>query len=102
MTGSAAREPRCRLSAALCAQYGQYVVGAACALLWAGAVARLVWGGGGAVEASVAAGGWGLSLLPVHVARDRGAAPRAADLLRALRLTTASRPRRWGAGSGRS
>ncbi|GAA2092287.1 hypothetical protein GCM10009801_58790 [Streptomyces albiaxialis] len=83
-------------SGALC------LLSALCALLWVSAVGRLVWGAGGALEASVAAGGWGLSLLPVHVSPDRGPAPRATDLLRALGFTTASRPRRWGAGSGRS
>ncbi|MFG3260216.1 hypothetical protein [Streptomyces sp. NPDC048172] len=71
-------------------------------LLWLSAMGRLVWGAGGALEASVVAGGWGLSLLPVHVAPDRGAAPRAADLLKVLGLTTAWRSRRWGAGSDQS
>ncbi|MEV6332521.1 hypothetical protein [Streptomyces sp. NPDC051909] len=64
--------------------------------LWWWAVVRLllVPGEAGPVEGAVAAGGWGLSLLPVHVAassRRRGGAR--------ARLTRASRRRRWGAGS---
>lgn len=64
--------------------------------LWWWAVARLllVPGETGPVEGAVAAGGWGLSLLPVHVAASsrRRAGARA-------RFTRASRRRRWGAGS---
>ncbi|MEU8528977.1 MULTISPECIES: hypothetical protein [Streptomyces] len=69
--------------------------------LWFWAVLRLLLAPGqaGLVEGAVAAGGWGLSLLPVHVAgtpAERagpvGAAPRG-------RVTTASRRRRWGGGS---
>ncbi|MGW9397717.1 hypothetical protein [Streptomyces sp. NPDC055642] len=39
----------------------------ACGLLWWWAVARLLlMPGSGALEGAVAAGGWGLSVLPVH------------------------------------
>ncbi|MGH3309451.1 MAG: hypothetical protein ACRDP3_02505 [Streptomyces sp.] len=38
------------------------------AAAWAGAVWRLADGAGGPVEATVAVGGWGLGLLPVHAA----------------------------------
>ncbi|MFE2558683.1 hypothetical protein ACFXGT_22200 [Streptomyces sp. NPDC059352] len=67
--------------------------------LWWWAVLRLllVPGEAGPVEGAVAAGGWGLSLLPVHVAassRRPGASAR--------RVTKASRRRRWGAGSAPS
>ncbi|WP_079044662.1 MULTISPECIES: hypothetical protein [unclassified Streptomyces] len=94
----------------------------ACALaaggLWWWAVLRLVLvpGESGPVEGAVAAGGWGLSLLPVHVAASSGRARvragartggrslagapgRAVD---GVRITRASRRRRWGGGSGRS
>ncbi|NEC16773.1 hypothetical protein [Streptomyces parvus] len=72
--------------------------------LWWWAVLRLVLRPeqAGLVEGAVAAGGWGLSLLPVHVAsvvplgssRGPGAA--------AGRLTRAWRLRRSAGGSGRS
>ncbi|MYR81950.1 hypothetical protein K7395_07485 [Streptomyces filamentosus] len=72
--------------------------------LWWWAVLRLVLRPeqAGLVEGAVAAGGWGLSLLPVHVAsvvplgssRGSGAA--------AGRLTRAWRRRRSAGGSGRS
>ncbi|MEU3609856.1 hypothetical protein AB0E83_31105 [Streptomyces sp. NPDC035033] len=64
--------------------------------LWWWAVLRLllVPGEAGPVEGAVAAGGWGLSLLPVHVA----ASSRPALLTRA-RLTRAWRRRRSAAGS---
>ncbi|MFJ9324717.1 hypothetical protein [Streptomyces globisporus] len=72
--------------------------------LWWWAVLRLVLRPeqAGLVEGAVAAGGWGLSLLPVHVAsvvplgssRGPGAAPG--------RLTRAWRRRRSVGGSGRS
>lgn len=42
------------------------VLGAVCALVWGCAVLRLATGQGGSVESLVAAGGWGLGLLPVH------------------------------------
>ncbi|MFD4596205.1 hypothetical protein [Streptomyces rubiginosohelvolus] len=72
--------------------------------LWWWAVLRLVLrpDQAGLVEGAVAAGGWGLSLLPVHVASvgplgsssGSGAAPG--------RLTRAWRRRRSAGGSGRS
>ncbi|MEU9673704.1 MULTISPECIES: hypothetical protein [Streptomyces] len=72
--------------------------------LWWWAVLRLVLRPEqvGLVEGAVAAGGWGLSLLPVHVAsvvplgssRGPGAAPGG--------LTRAWRRRRSAGGSGRS
>ncbi|MER6098269.1 hypothetical protein ABT154_20900 [Streptomyces sp. NPDC001728] len=89
--------------------------------LWWWAVLRLllVPGESGPVEGAVAAGGWGLSLLPVHVAastgRARGRAGGRAGVtgggsvagapghaLGGGRVTRASRRRRWGGGSGRS
>jgi hypothetical protein len=59
--------------------------------LWWWAVLRLalVPGQAGLVEGAVAAGGWGLSLLPVHVTASR-------------KVTRASRRRRSGAGSALS
>ncbi|MBC9718285.1 hypothetical protein H9Y04_37750 [Streptomyces sp. TRM66268-LWL] len=92
-------------------------------IVWWWAMGRLVFAPGraGVVEASIAAGGWGLSLLPVHTvpwARAVGprrvrAAYRARARRQALwrrvvgdgrmsRLTTAWRRRRWGGGSGPS
>lgn len=50
------------------------LLGVVCALVWGIAVWRLTVGEGGSLEASVAAGGWGLSLLPVHVAAGTGEA----------------------------
>ncbi|MFF7180903.1 hypothetical protein [Streptomyces sp. NPDC008121] len=90
--------------------------------LWWWAVLRLllVPQQTGLVEGAVAAGGWGLSLLPVHVAASTARGPRgrirtggsalsagrtrlASGLFRftagRTRLTTASRPRRSGGGS---
>ncbi|MFJ6694457.1 hypothetical protein ACIQM4_00070 [Streptomyces sp. NPDC091272] len=118
----AGREPRGR-PVLLLGALGLVLGGA-----WWWAVLRLllVPESAGLVEGTVAAGGWGLSLLPVHVARapvrTRGAArgarrgpqAEAADVsgpwvagaagagprLRGL-LTTAWRRRRWGGGSGR-
>ncbi|MFD3567775.1 hypothetical protein [Streptomyces sp. NPDC058667] len=74
-------------------------IGLAAGGLWWWAVLRLVLvpGEAGPVEGVVAAGGWGLSLLPVHVAASSG---RPGALVR--RITRASRRRRWGAGSGLS
>ncbi|MFJ7070132.1 hypothetical protein [Streptomyces sp. NPDC101115] len=86
--------------------------------LWWWAVVRLllVPGETGPVEGAVAAGGWGLSLLPVHVAastgrpggpgRPGGSGERPdgrpsvtkASVVGSL-LTKASRRRRWGGGS---
>ncbi|MFH9424736.1 hypothetical protein [Streptomyces sp. NPDC017529] len=95
------------------------VAGAAFGGLWWWAVLRLtLWPGTpGIVEGAVAAGGWGLSLLPVHCVpraergraggrhRDGGALGRvlgrAEDVLRDG-VTRAWRRRRWGGGSGRS
>lgn len=47
----------------------------ACALVWGYAVWRLAVrpDACGPLEASVAAGGWGLSLVPVHVSEGRSA-----------------------------
>ncbi|MEU6980663.1 MULTISPECIES: hypothetical protein [unclassified Streptomyces] len=80
--------------------------------LWWWAVLRLllVPGEAGPVEGAVAAGGWGLSLLPVHVAassRRRAASSGtggggAGSRGSARAVTRASRRRRWGAGSGPS
>ncbi|MEU8763791.1 hypothetical protein [Streptomyces sp. NPDC048659] len=81
--------------------------------LWWWAVLRLllVPGEAGPVEGAVAAGGWGLSLLPVHVAassRRRAAASGRPDAqgtpgeVPERPVTTASRRRRWGGGSGPS
>ncbi|MFF1508455.1 hypothetical protein [Streptomyces sp. NPDC058326] len=74
-------------------------IGLAAGGLWWWAVLRLVLvpGEAGPVEGAVAAGGWGLSLLPVHVAASSG---RPGLVVR--RVTRASRHRRWGAGSGPS
>ncbi|MFF7442292.1 hypothetical protein [Streptomyces sp. NPDC008122] len=81
--------------------------------LWWWAVLRLllVPGETGPVEGAVAAGGWGLSLLPVHVAASSGrrtpCGAAASSVIWARRsvargVTRASRHRRWGGGSGRS
>ncbi|MDT9690486.1 hypothetical protein Q5762_19480 [Streptomyces sp. P9(2023)] len=82
--------------------------------LWWWAVLRLalVPDQAGLVEGAVAAGGWGLSLLPVHVTASAavGGRTRAGSSARAgpvtvagrggaTRVTTASRRRRWGGGS---
>ncbi|GAB2949238.1 hypothetical protein [Streptomyces sp. NPDC059173] len=75
--------------------------------LWWWAVLRLVLRPeqAGLVEGAVAAGGWGLSLLPVHVASvvplgsSRGSGAGAAVV---GRLTRAWRRRRSAGGSGRS
>ncbi|MFF4188619.1 hypothetical protein ACFYZ9_36020 [Streptomyces sp. NPDC001691] len=65
------------------------------AALWWWAVLRMVLvpGQTGFVEGTMVAGGWGLSLLPVHVASASGRRPRS---------TRASRRRRSDAGSGPS
>jgi len=91
--------------------------------LWWWAAARLVLApDAGALEGAVAAGGWGLSLLPVHcVPKARAAGAGAAGRWRqawrvggpagagqaeradeARALTKASPPRRSGGGSGPS
>lgn len=57
-------------------------LGAVCAVVWVCAVLRLAAGEGGAAESVVVAGGWGLSLLPVHVStapRGRPSARAAGD-----------------------
>ncbi|WP_306328793.1 hypothetical protein [Streptomyces venezuelae] len=74
-------------------------IGLAAGGLWWWAVLRLllVPGETGPVEGAVAAGGWGLSLLPVHVAASSGRPG-----VVARHITRASRRRRWGAGSGPS
>ncbi|MGW2561904.1 hypothetical protein ACWCXB_22165 [Streptomyces sp. NPDC001514] len=66
--------------------------------LWWWAVLRLalVPEQAGLVEGAVAAGGWGLSLLPVHVASRAGGAGAAGGTSTA---TTASRRPRSGGGS---
>lgn len=77
-------------------------------VLWWWAVLRLVLSpGAGAWEGALVAGGWGLSLLPVHCV-PKGRAARALargrwhGAWRAARITTASPLRRSDAGSGRS
>ncbi|MEU6144734.1 hypothetical protein ABZ848_30810 [Streptomyces sp. NPDC047081] len=76
--------------------------------LWWWAVLRLALApGAGVLEGAVAAGGWGLSLLPVHCvpkARAAGAvgAGRWRAAWRTARVTTASPLRRSDAGSGPS
>jgi hypothetical protein len=82
--------------------------------LWWFSVLRLVFApGAGVIEGTVAAGGWGLSLLPVHcVPKSRAVGAMESDRWRARlreawrrrgsggwRTTRASRPRRWGGGS---
>ncbi|WP_086822131.1 hypothetical protein [Streptomyces sp. NRRL B-24572] len=92
-----------------------FACGLAAGGLWWWAVLRLllVPAETGPVEGAVAAGGWGLSLLPVHVAASSGrglsgSAARAPRLVTRLPgaaaqgVTRASRRRRWGGGSGRS
>ncbi|MFJ4876118.1 hypothetical protein ACIP93_12995 [Streptomyces sp. NPDC088745] len=79
-------------------------------VLWWWAVLRLalVPQEAGPVEGAVAAGGWGLSLLPVHVAgRDRVGRVRAGSVSAGARVagsraTRAWRRRRSGGGSGPS
>ncbi|MCP9205561.1 hypothetical protein NMK44_00515 [Streptomyces sp. NEAU-Y11] len=68
--------------------------------LWWWAVLRLTLspGAAGPVEGALAVGGWGLSLLPVHC----GPSPRRRRARRPEEVTTASRFRHSGAGSGRS
>lgn len=76
--------------------------------VWSWAVARIVLGADtGALEGAVAAGGWGLSLLPVHCMPKAGAAgavgrERWVAAWRAGAVTRASRPPRSDAGSGPS
>ncbi|MFJ3672965.1 hypothetical protein ACIPSE_41540 [Streptomyces sp. NPDC090106] len=80
-------------------------VAAGAGALWWWAVLRLATApDAGALEGAVAAGGWGLSLLPVHcVPRSRAIGALAAGRWRAAwGVTTASPPRRSDAGSGPS
>ncbi|MER5966735.1 hypothetical protein [Streptomyces sp. NPDC002057] len=84
-------------------------IGLAAGGFWWWAVLRLLLAPGetGLVEGAVAAGGWGLSLLPVHVAASsgrRGALAAGSGWSGGLvrRVTRASRRRRWGGGSGPS
>ncbi|WUU41115.1 hypothetical protein OG410_30130 [Streptomyces sp. NBC_00659] len=84
--------------------------------LWWFSVLRLALApGAGVLEGAVAAGGWGLSLLPVHcVPKSRAAGAMGSDRWRDRRrggrrgygrgggwATRAWRRRRWGGGSGR-
>ncbi|MEU1500218.1 hypothetical protein [Streptomyces sp. NPDC005732] len=76
------------------------------ALWWWGVLRLALVPDAGALEGAVVAGGWGLSLLPVHcvpkpeTARARSAAGAERERGRWRRaLTTASRRRRSGAGS---
>ncbi|MGW2522086.1 hypothetical protein ACWC09_34765 [Streptomyces sp. NPDC001617] len=77
-------------------------------VLWWWAVLRLAFvPDAGVLEGAVAAGGWGLSLLPVHcVPKGRAAgavgAGRWREAWRGARVTTASPLRRSDAGSGPS
>ncbi|WP_093810682.1 hypothetical protein [Streptomyces sp. Ncost-T6T-1] len=72
--------------------------------LWWWAVLRLVLRPeqAGLVEGAVAAGGWGLSLLPVHVASVVPLGSSRGPGVAAGRLTRAWRRRRSAGGSGRS
>lgn len=74
---------------------GRCAMGLVCAVVWGCAVVRLTGGEGGTAEAVVAAGGWGLSLFPVHVTTEPRGGRRSA-------ATRASRRRRSDGGSGRS
>ncbi|TQK51461.1 hypothetical protein FBY35_1858 [Streptomyces sp. SLBN-118] len=81
-------------------------LGLAAGGLWWWAVLRLVIvpEQTGLVEGAVAAGGWGLSLLPVHVTASRGSSAGIARIgtVRDAGFTRASRRRRSGGGSGPS
>ncbi|MGY3679284.1 hypothetical protein [Streptomyces sp. TE33382] len=74
--------------------------------LWWWAVLRLALEPehAGVVEGAVAAGGWGLSLLPVHAAAlvRPPRAPTRAGRAGRRPVTTAWRRRRWGGESDRS
>ncbi|MFE7121263.1 hypothetical protein ACFU99_38120 [Streptomyces sp. NPDC057654] len=74
--------------------------------MWWWAALRLVVepGRAGFVEGAVAAGGWGLSLLPVHCvpwSKKDGRKGRE-GVGAAAEVTTACGRRRWGGGAGRS
>lgn len=81
--------------------------------LWWFSVLRLVLApGAGVLEGAIAAGGWGLSLLPVHcVPKSHAGGAVGSDRWRkhwrgirrrraGVRATRASRRRRWDGGSG--
>ena len=79
--------------------------------VWWWAVLRLALApGAGVIEGAVAAGGWGLSLLPVHCVPKAARSVRGAGTTRAVRgpggggvaagATRASPRRRSGGGSG--
>ena len=70
--------------------------------LWWWAVARLVLTpDAGGLEGAIAAGGWGLSLLPVHVTASRGSTA-GIGAVRDVSITRAWRRHRSGGGSGPS
>ncbi|MFJ4479273.1 hypothetical protein [Streptomyces xanthochromogenes] len=80
----------------------RWVPALAVAALWWWAVLRmaLVPGQTGFVEGAMVAGGWGLSLLPVHVASAATARAKSGpDAARRPRTTRAWRRRRSDAGS---
>ncbi|MFE1286715.1 hypothetical protein [Streptomyces sp. NPDC058751] len=95
---------------------GRIVRRGACAALgalwWFGVLRLVLVPGAGVLEGAVAAGGWGLSLLPVHcVPKSRAAGAVGSDRWRRRlretwrrrgggRITRAWRRRRWGGGSG--
>nr|WP_240150584.1 hypothetical protein [Streptomyces sp. SID7805] len=85
---------------------GRWTAAALVGGLWWWAVLRLtLWPhSAGVIEGAVAAGGWGLSLLPVHCVPWVGRDAETAAVVRRGRaaLTTAWRRRRSGGGSGRS
>ncbi|MPY63040.1 hypothetical protein [Streptomyces spongiae] len=83
------------------------------ALWWWGMLRLALSPDAGPVEAAIAAGGWGLSLLPVHCVpkRSRGSSrasgsaapcPPTPPSVTASAVTRASPPRRSGGGSGPS
>ncbi|MEV6195856.1 hypothetical protein AB0M19_26050 [Streptomyces sp. NPDC051920] len=82
------------------------------ALWWFSALRLALVPGAGVLEGAIAAGGWGLSLLPVHCVPKSAAAGAVGSgrwrrrwreirhRRRGGRATRASRHRRWGGGSG--
>ncbi|NJP52749.1 hypothetical protein HCJ93_22460 [Streptomyces sp. SBST2-5] len=85
----------------MAARTARWGAAASLGLLWWWALARLVLApGAGVLEAAVAAGGWGLSLLPVHCVPKRQAegALAAGRWRRAWRVLTG--PRGGGQGVG--
>ncbi len=77
---------------------GRWALSGACAAGWLCAIWRLAVGEGGAVEASVTAGGWGLSVLPVHVAHSRSGSGSRPCGGPAARRRTGPRPSTGGRG----